>query len=143
MVGSANGMLSSVTFYYSQAAINALDTIKEYYLFIYYDSQQDNYVLKVVLSAGANAYSHPVGSAASKAAGFYKISTDAQSHVASVVNVTKDDITKLGIPAQDTTYSPATTSANGLMSAADKTKLDEIVIATDTEINAIFTEVTA
>ena len=56
---------------------------------------------------------------------------------------TKDDITKLGIPAQDTTYSPATTSANGLMSAADKTKLDEIVIATDTEIDAIFAEVTA
>lgn len=140
MVGSSKGMLSSVTFYYSQAAIN---TIKEYYLFIYYDSQLDNYVLRVVVSAGANAYSHPVGSAASKAAGFYKISTDAQSHVASVVNVTKDDITKLGIPAQDTTYSPATTSANGLMSAADKTKLDGIVTATDAEIDAIFTEVTA
>ena len=45
MVGSANGMLSSVTFYYSQAAIN---NIKEYYLFIYHDTQQDNYVLRVV-----------------------------------------------------------------------------------------------
>ena len=31
------------------------------------------------------------------------------------------------IAAQDTTYDVATTSANGLMSAADKTKLDEIV----------------
>ena len=42
--------------------------------------------------------------------------------------MTKEDITALGIPAQDTntTYSAATQSANGLMSAADKKKLDEI-----------------
>ena len=95
------------------------------------------------IEAGANAYSHPAGSAASKAEGLYKISTDAQSHVASVAAVTKSDITALGIPAQDTTYSIATTSANGLMSASDKTKLDGIVTATDTEIDAIFAEVTA
>ena len=95
------------------------------------------------IEAGANAYSHPAGSAASKAEGLYKISTDAQSHVASVAAVTKSDITALGIPAQDTTYSTATTSANGLMSASDKTKLDGIVTATDTEIDAIFAEVTA
>lgn len=95
------------------------------------------------IAAGANAYSHPAGSAASKAEGLYKISTDANSHVASVAAVTKTDITALGIPAQDTTYSVATTSANGLMSAADKIKLDGIVTATDTEIDAIFAEVTA
>ena len=76
------------------------------------------------IAEGANAYSHPAGSAPSKAAGFYKISTDAQSHVASVTNVTKDDITKLGIPATNTTYDVVTTSANGLMSAADKKILD-------------------
>ena len=42
--------------------------------------------------------------------------------------ITKADIVALGIPAQDTntTYSAATTSAAGLMSAADKTKLDGI-----------------
>lgn len=51
---------------------------------------------------GANNYSHPVGSAASKASGFYKISTDENSHVASVAAVTKADITGLGIPEQDT-----------------------------------------
>lgn len=51
---------------------------------------------------GANNYSHPAGNAASKASGFYKISTDASSHVASVTAVTKADITGLGIPAQDT-----------------------------------------
>lgn len=38
--------------------------------------------------------------------------------------VAKDDITNLGIPAQDTTYDEATTAKAGLMSAADKTKLD-------------------
>ena len=40
--------------------------------------------------------------------------------------ITKADIVALGIPAQDTTYSNATTSAAGLMSASDKTKLDGI-----------------
>jgi hypothetical protein len=42
--------------------------------------------------------------------------------------IAKADIVALGIPAQDTntTYSNATTSAAGLMSAADKTKLDGI-----------------
>lgn len=42
--------------------------------------------------------------------------------------ITKADIVALGIPAQDTntTYSNATTSAAGLMSAADKTKLDGV-----------------
>jgi hypothetical protein len=42
--------------------------------------------------------------------------------------ITKADIVALGIPAEDTntTYSNATTSAAGLMSAADKTKLDGI-----------------
>ena len=37
----------------------------------------------------------------------------------------------------NTTYNVATSSANGLMSAADKTKLDGIVALTDAEIDAI------
>lgn len=40
--------------------------------------------------------------------------------------VAKSDITALGIPAQDTTYSAATASKAGLMSAEDKNKLDNI-----------------
>ena len=47
-------------------------------------------------------YSHPAGNAANKAAGFYKISTDATSHVASVAAVEKSDITALGIPGANT-----------------------------------------
>lgn len=38
----------------------------------------------------------------------------------------KDDIVALGIPKQDTTYNAATTSANGLMSAVDKTAVNGI-----------------
>lgn len=42
--------------------------------------------------------------------------------------ITKDDIVALGIPGQDTntTYDVATTSVNGLMSSADKVKLNDI-----------------
>ena len=78
------------------------------------------------IATGANNYSHPAGSGASKSSGLYKFSTDSTSHISGVTAVTKADITGLGIPAQDTTYSAATQSAAGLMSAADKTKLDGI-----------------
>lgn len=58
-------------------------------------------ILKV---APDSTYVHPTGSAANKALGFYKFSTDATSHISSVSTVTKDDITKLGIPSADTHY---------------------------------------
>lgn len=82
----------------------------------------------LTLTKGAtyNNYVHPAGSAPSKASGFYKFSTDSTSHIASVTAVAKSDITALGIPGQDTTYGNATQSTSGLMSAADKTKLDGI-----------------
>ena len=44
----------------------------------------------------------------------------------STVTITKSDITALGIPGSNTTYTPATQSAPGLMSAADKKKLDGV-----------------
>lgn len=69
----------------------------------------------LTLTKGAtyNNYVHPAGSAPSKASGFYKFSTDSTSHVKQVAAVTKDDITALGIPAQDTntTYTFANGSA--------------------------------
>ena len=43
----------------------------------------------------------------------------------------------LTISATDTTYSPATTSAAGLMSAADKTKLDRMVIISASAYEAL------
>lgn len=78
------------------------------------------------IADNANNYTHPAGNAVSKPAGFYKISTDSNSHVASATPVAKSDITALGIPAQDTTYTEATTGAAGLMSSTDKSKLDGI-----------------
>ncbi|MEG1433783.1 hypothetical protein [Eubacterium sp.] len=76
------------------------------------------------IAAGANAYSHPGYTA--KAAGLYKVTVDAMGHVSAATAVAKADITALGIPGQDTTYVVATASVAGLMSAADKAKLDGI-----------------
>lgn len=91
------------------------------------------------IADGANNYTHPAYTA--KSNGLYKITVDATGHVSEVVAVAKADITALGIPSQDTTYSVATQSANGLMSAADKAKLDGVVFATDEEVAEMLTEV--
>lgn len=76
------------------------------------------------IAANANKYTHP--SYTSRTSGLYKITVDSLGHVSAVTAVSKSDITALGIPGQDTntTYTTATQSANGLMSAADKKKLD-------------------
>ena len=66
---------------------------------------------------------------------------DEEGHVTATTPVTKDDITKLGIPEKDTTYGKATAAADGLMSAADKSKLDGMSIATDSEVSEMLTEV--
>lgn len=89
---------------------------------------------KITLPAG-QSYTHPAGNAASKSLGLYKISTDSTSHVKSVSAVTKSDITGLGIPEKDTTYNNATQSTAGLMSAADKAKLDSLNV--DDVINVL------
>ena len=73
---------------------------------------------------GLQNYNHPAHTA--KTSGLYKITVDAQGHVSAATAVAKSDITALGIPAQDTTYSAATASKAGLMSAEDKNKLDNI-----------------
>ena len=78
---------------------------------------------------GAEAYQHaadPNKTSTIAPSGLYKIAVTDQGHVASVSDVTKSDITNLGIPAQDTTYQEATTSSAGLMSALDKTSLKGI-----------------
>lgn len=79
---------------------------------------------KITIAATDTVYTHP--SYTSKSSGLYKVTVDSTGHVSGTTAVKKSDITALGIPAQDTTYSSATTSAAGLMSAADKTKLDGI-----------------
>lgn len=54
------------------------------------------------IAANANNYSHPTHTAA--ASGFYKVTVDSLGHVTAVTAVKKEDITGLGIPGQDTTY---------------------------------------
>lgn len=57
--------------------------------------------------------------------------------------ISKADITALGIPGTNTTYPVATQSKNGLLSAADKKRLDNIkeqVALTEAEYNALSTE---
>lgn len=85
------------------------------------------------IAEGANKYVHP--SYTAQKSGLYKVTVDASGHVSATTAVAKADITGLGIPAQDTTYADATTSTHGLMSAADKTKLDGV--ATGVQANKI------
>lgn len=127
-------------------------------------------------------YTHP--SYSSRSSGLYKITVDATGHVSAVTSVAKADITALGIPTQDTTYSAmgaatastdgksglvpaplagasnrylrsdgtwavppdtnttyttATTSASGLMSSADKTKLNGIATGANAYTHPAYT----
>lgn len=134
------------------------------------------------IAEGANKYTHPTYTA--RSSGLYKVTVDAYGHVTEVAPVTKEDITGLGIPGTNTTYSPmsgatssaagtnglvpappagaqgkflrgdgtwqplvsygeATATNAGLMSAADKTKLDGLVLATSAEVKAMLDEVFA
>lgn len=87
-------------------------------------------------------YTHPAHTA--KASGLYKVTVDGEGHVSAAEAVAKADITALGIPAQDTTYTDVTAGgASGLMSGADKTKLDGLIVAEDTEVTEMLNEVFA
>lgn len=69
---------------------------------------------------GNAAYTHGVtnkGSAFSS--GMYKITTNSEGHVTAATAVQKSDITALGIPAQDTTYTPASADPIGPKSVAE------------------------
>ena len=76
------------------------------------------------IDEGANKYTHPAHTA--RASGLYKITVDSLGHVTAVAKVEKTDITALGIPGSDTTYSLASAYKNGLMSPAQYSKLSGI-----------------
>lgn len=57
-------------------------------------------------------YTHPNYTA--KSNGFYKVTVDSTGHVSGTVAVTKGDITALGIPSTNTTYSTGTASTSGI-----------------------------
>ena len=99
---------------------------------------------KITIASKDTVYTHP--SYTSKSSGLYKITVDGTGHVSGTAAVVKSDITGLGIPAQDTTYSEATTSAAGLMSASDKSKLDGLQDMFDSKadvVNGQYTVTTA
>jgi len=75
-------------------------------------------------------YTHPAYEAA--AAAFIKVGRDASGHV-----VTGDAIAKADL---DSLIGNASSTEAGEMSAADKTKLDGIEVATDDEVAALLTE---
>lgn len=91
------------------------------------------------IAEGANRYVHPTHTAA--ASGLYKVTVDTLGHVTATAKVVKTDITNLGIPAQDTTYVDATTTVAGLMSTADKSKLDTMELASEEDVTAMLSEV--
>lgn len=86
---------------------------------------------------GKTAYDHAALKGSEYSSGLYKITTNSEGHVTNAVAVAKSDITGLGIPAQDTTYSNATTSTAGLMSSTDKTKLDGIADGATANVGTI------
>lgn len=61
---------------------------------------------------GATAYNHAAAKGSAFESGLYKITTNSQGHVTAATAVQKGDITKLGIPAQDTVYTHPTSSGN-------------------------------
>lgn len=61
-----------------------------------------------------------------RASGLYKITVDKLGHVTNVSAVQKSDITALGIPSSNTTYSLASAYSNGLMSSTQYSKLSGI-----------------
>ena len=63
------------------------------------------------IAENANNYSHPTYT--SKTSGLYKVTVDGTGHVSATAAVAKADITALGIPAQDTTYSNFVKSGSG------------------------------
>ena len=80
---------------------------------------------------GNIAYEHATENArytTSTAVGLYKVGSTEEGHISGLTAIEKADITGLGIPAQDTTYDVVTQSVDGLMSAEDKEKLDNINI---------------
>lgn len=87
------------------------------------------------IAEGANNYTHPAHTA--HESGLYKVTVDAQGHVSDAEAVTKEDITGLGIPGQDTTYQKATAEADGLMSKEHFAKVEGVAAgATKVEASA-------
>lgn len=78
------------------------------------------------IAAEANKYTHPRYTAASE--GLYKISVDTFGHIFTTAAVTKEDITKLGIPGSAPTVDAAfsDTSTNAIQNKVVKKAIDDV-----------------
>lgn len=94
------------------------------------------------IADNANNYSHPTHTAATS--GLYKVTVDSLGHVTAVTAVTKDDITGLGIPGQDTTYThpsdgPIGGATSGLykITVNDKGHVTTVTAVTKSDITGL------
>lgn len=94
------------------------------------------------IAENANNYSHPTHTAATS--GLYKVTVDSLGHVTAVTAVTKDDITVLGIPGQDTTYThpsdgPSGGATSGLykITVNDKGHVTAVTAVTKSDITEL------
>ena len=89
------------------------------------------------IEAKANKYTHPHYTAASE--GLYKISVDTFGHIFTTTAVTKDDITKLGIPGSAPTVDAAMsdTSTNAVQNKVIKRAIDDVEIVAMSAVDDI------
>lgn len=88
------------------------DNIINYMHKRYYDSTNKKWLEWTQLKLTDTVYTHP--SYTAKSNGLYKVTVDSTGHVSGATTVTKSDITALGIPSTNTTYSTGTSSTSGL-----------------------------
>lgn len=94
------------------------------------------------VAEGANKYTHPAGSAASKSAGFYKISTDTTSHVKAVTKVALSDLTGLGAAPIASPIFTGTPAAPTAAAGTNTTQIATTAFVTTAVSNAVASNIT-
>ena len=84
-------------------------------------------------------YTHPTHT--QRGSGLYKITVDAYGHVYAVSNVTKDDITSLGIPSENSTYTAAGTNFGLVKSGGDVTISNGQITVNDDSHNHVVSNI--
>ncbi len=88
------------------------DNVTNYMHKRYYDNANKKWLGWIQLKFTDTVYTHP--SYTAKSNGLYKVTVDSKGHVSGTTAVSKADITALGIPSTNTTYSTGTASTSGL-----------------------------
>jgi hypothetical protein len=122
---SADGLLTASDFSKLQAISEGATKVSA--------STDNGYIL--IDGTKTKVYTPPTVTALTS--GLYKITVNANGYVTAGEAVKKSDITSLGIPAQDTTYSAATASSNGLLTSSDYTKIQGI--SSGAQVNVVET----